>query len=105
IEALPVPPQPLNVQLPAAMYQKPVPDGAALTVLRLWRAPLTVGDTPLWLGTLSRLEARGVLGVLRLPYTARSALPPEAWLAGLPGTRIRAIDPSAIPQTPAPRQA
>ena len=95
---LPVPPQPLGLQPPQAMFQRAARDGDARIVLRLWRAPATVDATPLWLGSLSRLGERRVLGLLRLPYTEAVALPPDPWLAELEDTRRRQITAARIPR-------
>lgn len=96
--ALPVPPQPLGLQAPQAMFQRPARAAGARIVLRLWRAPATADGTPLWLGSLSRLGERRVLGLLRLPYTEAVALPPDDWLSGIPDTRRRRIPAQRIPR-------
>lgn len=97
-ESLPVPPQPLGLQAPQAMFQRPAPSAGTRIILRLWRAPATVEGTPLWLGSLSRLGERRVLGLLRLPYTEAVALPPDDWLTGIPDTRRRWIPAERIPR-------
>lgn len=95
---LPVPPQPLGLQAPQAMFQHPARTPGTRIILRLWRAPATVDGTPLWLGSLSRLGERRVLGLLRLPYTEAVALPPDDWMAGIPDTRRRWIAAERIPR-------
>lgn len=96
--ALPVPPQPLGLQRPQAMFQRDADAAGFRVVLRLWRAPATAEGSPIWVGSLSRLGERRMLGLLRLPYTDVVALPPEDWLSGLPDTRSRGIPAAAVPR-------
>jgi len=88
---LPLPPRQRGLRLPEAMFQHETDQPGRLAVLYLWRAPATVDQTPLWLGTLQFVRARRILGVIRVPYTERIAPDAAPWLRSLPDTRLRRL--------------
>lgn len=89
ITQLPLPPRQRGLQLPEAMFQKETAQADRLAVLYLWRAPATVAQQPVWLGTLQFVSTRRILGVLRVPYTEANAPKADRWLGGLPDTQLR----------------
>lgn len=91
LSELPLPPRQRGLRLPEAMFQRPTGQPGRLAVLYLWPAPATVDQTPLWLGTVQFIQARKILGIIRVPYTERLAPDAEAWLESLPDTRLRRL--------------
>jgi len=71
LEQLPVLPHVHDGHHQDLLLIKPLPDGKRVLALRLWSAhtALQPGNTPLWLGNVSYLEAVRVLGTLTLPRT------------------------------------
>ena len=89
ITQLPLPPRQRGLQLPEAMFQQETAQADRLAVLYLWRAPATIEQQPVWLGTLQFVTTRRILGVLRVPYTEGNAPEAQRWLGGLPDTQLR----------------
>ncbi|MEQ9012725.1 VTT domain-containing protein [Algiphilus sp.] len=91
ITQLPLPPRQYGLRLPEAMFQRPGKQADRLVVLYLWRAPATVAQQPVWLGSLQFVTTRRLLGVIRVPYTEGEAPSAERWLGALPDTQLRRI--------------
>lgn len=90
IDELPIPDQRMLMRAPLTVRFQPVNE-QRLLVLRIWQSDWRTGDGPIWLGSLTFMEARRPLGLLQLPRTLDDYSAPLDQLLPPPGFELRRV--------------